>query len=195
MLLSDCKYESWFDQTYNETYLTVKRAGRILLVHLCPALLNDLDELLSCTYRDMSKKEWQLRKHPNITGWLIVAFRYIVYHRIRAWYKEQRTLERLKNEKCDESVAAPFFDAIFLEETEEIMRAAIGERRYALLYAYKYEGVPVKELAAQMGKSVHAMEVALWRWQKICKKMLKNNGKFLLIILWIHVNFGMFLGV
>lgn len=76
MLLSDCKYESWFDQTYNETYLTVKRAGRILLVHLCPALLNDLDELLSCTYRDMSKKEWQLRKHPNITGWLIVAFRY-----------------------------------------------------------------------------------------------------------------------
>ena len=43
-------YTSWFDETYKETYLILRRAGRILLAHLCPALLGDLDELLDCTY-------------------------------------------------------------------------------------------------------------------------------------------------
>ena len=97
--MSDHKYTLWFDQTYSDTYLTVRRAGRILLAHLCPALLGDVDELLDITYSDMSRKEWLLRRHPNITGWLIVAFRYVVYHRIRAWYREQRILERYKNEQ------------------------------------------------------------------------------------------------
>ena len=63
--MSDCKYTLWFDQTYSDTYLTVRRAGRILLAHLCPALLGALDELLDSTYSDMSRKEWLLRRHPN----------------------------------------------------------------------------------------------------------------------------------
>ena len=66
--MSDHRYTLWFDQTYSDTYLTVRRAGRILLAHLCPALLGDLDELLDNTYSDMSRKEWLLRRHPNITG-------------------------------------------------------------------------------------------------------------------------------
>ena len=110
--MSDCKYTLWFDQTYSDTYLTVRRAGRILLAHLCPALLGDVDELLDITYSDMSRKEWLLRRHPNITGWLIVAFRYVVYHRIRAWYRQQRVLVRCANELRVERVADPVAEAL-----------------------------------------------------------------------------------
>ena len=193
--MSDHKYTLWFNQTYNDTYLTVRRVGYILLAHLCPALLGDLDELLSRTYDDMSKKEWLLRKHPNITGWLIVAFRYVVYHRIRAWYREQRILERYKNEQRVFRMADPFTEAMLLAEAEDIMRTAIGERRYALLRAHRYDGVPAKELAERTGKSVHAMEVSLWRWQKACQSAIKSRGKLVMMILWINVNFGVFWGV
>lgn len=193
--MKDCGYTLWFDETYKETYLTLRRAGRILLAHLCPALLGDLDELLDSTYCDMSRKEWLLRNHPNITGWLIVAFRYVVYHRIRAWYREQRILERYKNEQRASRAIDPFAEAMLLTEAEDIMVAAIGARRYALLRAYRYDGVPVKELAEQTGKSVHAMEVSLWRWQRTCRKVLKSHGKFVMFLLWVNVNFGFFLGV
>ena len=193
--MSEHKYTLWFDQTYSDTYLTVRRAGRILLAHLCPALFGDLDELLDNTYSDMSRKEWLLRRHPNITGWLIVAFRYVVYHRIRAWYREQRILERYKNEQRASRAIDPFAEAMLLTEAEDIMVAAIGARRYALLRAYRYDGVPVKELAEQTGKSVHAMEVSLWRWQRTCRKVLKSHGKFVMFLLWVNVNLGFFLGV
>ena len=128
--MSDHKYTLWFDQTYSDTYLTVRRAGRILLAHLCPALLGDLDELLDNTYSDMSRKEWLLRRHPNITGWLIVAFRYVVYHRIRVWYREQRILERYKNEQRASRAIDPFAEAMLLTEAEDIMVA--GDRGAAL---------------------------------------------------------------
>ena len=193
--MSDCKYTLWFDQTYSDTYLTVRRAGRILLAHLCPALLGDVDELLDITYSDMSRKEWLLRRHPNITGWLIVAFRYVVYHRIRAWYREQRILERYKNEQRASRAIDPFAEAMLLTEAEDIMVAAIGARRYALLRAHRCEGVCVRELAKQTGKSVRAMEVSLWRWRKTCEKLLKGRGNFLLFLLSLYVNFGFFLGV
>ena len=193
--MSERKYTVWFDQTYRETYLIVRRAGYILLAHLCPALLGDLDELLSCTYNEMSRKEWRLRRHPNVIGWLIVAFRYVVYHRIRAWYREQRILERCKNARCTAGTADPFQEAMNLLETEEMMRAAIGDRRYALLRAHRFEGIPVRELAARTGKSIHAMEVSLWRWRKVCEKVLKSHGKLFMMFLWINVNFRFFLGV
>ena len=136
-----------------------------------------------------------MRRHPNITGWLIVAFRYVVYHRIRAWYREQRILERYKNEQRASRAIDPFAEAMLLTEAEDIMVAAIGARRYALLRAYRYDGVPVKELAEQTGKSVHAMEVSLWRWQRTCRKVLKSHGKFVMFLLWVNVNLGFFLGV
>ena len=75
------------------------------------------------------------------------------------------------------------------------MRDALGASRYALLRAHRYEGVCVRELAKQTGKSVHAMEVSLWRWRKTCEKLLKGRGNFLLILLSLYVNFGFFLGV
>ena len=106
---------------------------------------------MDITYSDMSRKEWLLRRHPNITGWLIVAFRYVVYHRIRAWYREQRILERYKNEQRASRAIDPFAEAMLLTEAEDIMVAAIGARRYALLRAYRYDGVPVKDLAERTG--------------------------------------------
>ena len=193
--LKDCGYTLWFDETYKETYLTLRRAGRILLAHLCPALLGDLDELLDSTYCDMSRKEWLLRNHPNITGWLIVAFRYVVYHRIRAWYRQQRVLERCANELRVERVADPVAEALNAAETEAFLRDALGASRYALLRAHRCEGVCVRELAKQTGKSVRAMEVSLWRWRKTCEKLLKGRGNFLLFLLSLYVNFGFFLGV
>ena len=188
-------YTSWFDETYKKTYLILRRAGRILLAHLCPALLGDLDELLDCTYNDMSRKEWLLQNHPNITGWLIVAFRYIVYHRIRAWYRQQRILEGYANELRVERVADPFAEALSFAETEAFLSDAIGASRYALVRAHCYEGASVQELAKRTGRSVHAMEVSLWRWRKTCRKLLKGRGNFLLLLLWLHVNLGFFLGV
>ena len=70
-------------------------------------------------------------------------------HRIRAWYREQRILERYKNEQRASRAIDPFAEAMLLMEAEDIMVAAIGARRYALLRAYRYDGVPVKELAEQ----------------------------------------------
>lgn len=119
------EYSSWFDQTYKDTYSTIKRVGQVLLVHLCPALLDDIDELLETTYCDMSKKEKKLRSHPNIIGWLVVAFRYVVYHRIRAWYKEQRALRQLQAEIAGERAVDPFQEAFLFEETETLMRIAL----------------------------------------------------------------------
>ena len=124
--LKDCGYTLWFDETYKETYLTLRRAGRILLAHLCPALLGDLDELLDSTYCDMSRKEWLLRNHPNITGWLSVAFRYVVYHRIRAWYRQQRILEGYANELRVERVADPVAEALNAAETEAFCATPLG---------------------------------------------------------------------
>ena len=193
--LNDREYSSWFDQTYKDTYSIVKRVGQILLVHLCPALLDDIDELLASTYSDMSKKEWKLRNHPNIIGWLVVAFRYVVYHRIRAWYKEQRALKQLQAEAATARIVDPFQEAALFEETETLMRVALGSRRYELLYANKCKGVPAKDLAALTGRNAHAMRVALWRWQNICRKVLKSNGKIIPVILWLHVNIPTFLGV
>ena len=195
MPLKGSGYTSWFDETYKETYLILRRAGRILLAHLCPALLGDLDELLDCTYNDMSRKEWLLQNHPNITGWLIVAFRYIVYHRIRAWYRQQRILEGYANELRVERVADPFAEALSFAETEAFLSGAIGASRYALVRAHCYEGASVQELAKRTGRSVRAMEVSLWRWRKTCEKLLKGRGNFLLILLSLYVNFGFFLGV
>ena len=118
-----------------------------------------------------------------------------IYHRIRAWYREQRILERYKNEQRASRAIDPFAEAMLLTEAEDVMVAAIGARRYALLRAYRYDGVPVKELAERTGKSVHAMEVSLWRWQRTCRKVLKSHGKFVMFLLWVNVNFGFFLGV
>ena len=130
--MNEREYSSWFDQTYKDTYPTVKRVGKILLVHLCPALLNDIDELLASTYSDMSKKEKKLRSHPNIIGWLVVAFRYVVYHRIRAWYKEQRALKQLQAEIAAARVIDPLQEAFLFEETETLLRIALGPWRYEL---------------------------------------------------------------
>ena len=143
----------------------------------------------------MSRKEWLLRNHPNITGWLIVAFRYVVYHRIRAWYRQQRVLVRCANELRVERVADPVAEALNAAETEAFLRDALGASRYALLRTHRYEGVSARELAKQTGKSVRAMEVSLWRWRNTCEKLLKGRGNFLLILLSLYVNFGFFLGV
>ena len=193
--LNGREYSSWFDQTYKDTYSTVKRVGQVLLVHLCPALLDDIDELLEATYCDMSKKEKKLRSHPNIIGWLVVAFRYVVYHRIRAWYKEQRALRQLQAEIAGERAVDPFQEAFLFEETETLMRIALGPWRYELLYANKFKGIPAKDLATLTGRKAHTMRVALLRWQNISKKVLKSNGNIISIILWFHVNIPAFLGV
>lgn len=80
-------------------------------------------------------------------------------------------------------------------ETRELMRIVIGDDRYDLLYAYRCEGISVRELAKRTGRSVHAMEVSLSRWQKTCRKALKTSGKILIPILWIGVSFCPLMGV
>ena len=92
-------------------------------------------------------------------------------------------------------MADPFAEALSFAETEAFLSGAIGASRYALVRAHCYEGVSVRELAKRTGRSVHAMEVSLWRWRKTCRKLLKGRGDFLLLLLWLHVNFGFFLGV
>ena len=96
-------------------------------------------------------------------GWLVVAFRYVVYHRIRAWYKEQRALRQLQAALATELAVDPFQEAFLFEETETLMRIALGPWRYELLHANKFKGIPAKDLAALTGRKVHTMRVALWR--------------------------------
>ena len=51
----------------------------------------------------------QFRKTLDfVSQGLVVAFRYVVYHRIRAWYKEQRALRQLQTEIATARVVDPF---------------------------------------------------------------------------------------
>lgn len=185
-------YEAWFDDTFRATYLTLERSGRILLTYLCPAIMGDLHDLMIQAYMACDKKKKKLYNHPNVTGWLIVAFRYETYHRIRSWDRENRLRDELNYQGRIRAASDSMKDALEDKDLELVFRSAIGNKRYELLKAYYLRGITIDELAVVCGTSEHGMEAALSRWRKKCEKALNCPGLLSIIPLWFYMNFSFF---
>lgn len=185
-------YEAWFDATFRATYLTLERAGRVLLTYLCPAIMGDLHDLMIQAYMACDKKKKKLYHHPNVTGWLIVAFRYETYHRIRSWDRESRLRDELNYQERIRATSDSIKDVLEDKDLELVFRSAIGNKRYELLKAYYLRGLTIDELALMCGTSDHGMEVALSRWRRKCEKALNCPGLLSIIPLWFYMNFSFF---
>ena len=182
--MNDREYQEWYCKVYIETFPIVERAGRRLLAHFGCALMPELDDLVQDAYLVMYKKREKLVEHENITGWLIVALKYIILKRMRAWARRRDAVEKLKQQV--EAVARDLnFDD---QEDMEILRAALGEENFELLKAYHVDGVPVEELAARMGKSVGAVHTKLSRLRRRCYEILSGSGLKTMIGLWMALH-------
>lgn len=182
--MNDREYREWYCKVYIETFPTVERAGRRLLAHFCYALIPELDDLIQDVYLVMYKKREKLVDHENITGWLIVALKYVILKRMRAWARRRDAVEKLKFQ-----VEAVSRDLNFDDQEEmNILRAALGEENYELLKAYHVDGVPVEELAARVGKSVGAVHTRLSRLRKRCNDILSGSGLKTMIALWMAMH-------
>lgn len=185
-------YESWFEDTFRATYLTPERSGRILLTYLCPAIMGDLHDLMIQAYMACDRKKKKLYTHPNVTGWLIVAFRYETYHRIRSWDREKSLLDRLNCQARIRAASSSITDALEDRELEQVFRSSIGGKRYELLRAYYLRGLTISELAVMCGVSERGMESALSRWGRKCETALTCTGLLSVIPLWLYLNFSRF---
>lgn len=187
--MNDREYQEWYCKVYIETYPIVERAGRRLLAHFCYALMPDLDDLVQDAYLAMYKKREKLITHENITGWLIVALKFIILKRMRTWARRRDAVERLKQHA--EAVARETARGLNFEDQEdvEILRATLGEENFELLKAYHMDGVPVEELAARTGRSVGATHTKLSRLRGRCNDILNGSGLKTMIALWVAMHF------
>ena len=159
-----------------------------MIARFCYALDPDLEDMMNEAYIVMYKKREKLVTHPNITGWLIVALKYIILKRMRKWARNRDALRRLKNEvERQHQIRKSDLDFDNLEEVE-ILIATLGRENFELLHAYHVEGVPIDELARRCGKSVGATYMKLSRLRRRGFDILNSTDIGTMAILWLAIN-------
>lgn len=189
--MTERQLENWFKQIYTETYPTIERVGRHMIERACIGLSMELEDIIHETYLTLYKKRHTLCNHENITGWLIVAFKFNALRRMRKWARQHDAMERASSVETSVrsgDLAASMED----EEAVEIMRAAIGARNFGILLDYQAGRLSVDQIAQMLDKSVGATYTFLSRLRKRCLLVLQKNGFHTLLLLWIALHFGRF---
>lgn len=183
----DNESEKWFQDIFLRTHPTVERAGRYLLARFCPHAASEHGDLVQEAYLALYKKRRQLRSHPNITGWLIVALKYLILKRRRTLIREQAAYRLLKT-KYDRSLQKhPMTNSFGNTESASLLRASLPPEDFTLLRAHYIEGIPIQELAQRSHESKGAIYTRLSRLRKRCLLLLKD-GNLYVLLLWIHLH-------
>ena len=183
----DDEYEQWFQDIFQRTHPTIERAGSALLARFCPHAASEHGDLVQEAYLALYKKRRQLRSHPNITGWLIVALKYLILKRRRTLIRKHAAYRRLKIQyarSCKQRLMTNYFENT---EAASLLRASLQPEDYALLWARYVEGVSIEDLAQRTEKSKDAVYTQLSRLRKRCLLLLRD-GNFCVLFLWFSLH-------
>lgn len=162
----------------NETKKIVVQAGKHSIKKY-PVLRDSLDDLIQDTYLELYKNYDKLRKHENITGWLVETMYRKAKDRAKRLYKEvNRTAAQIDPNEVLENMHSSLTDTpehtyIRRENAEELRKALskdIGDEAYRLLEAYYVDGVPLDSLANHEGITPAALKMRFYRWKRRIQK-------------------------
>lgn len=170
--------ERWFELIMNETKRTVVQAAKHSIM-IYPILRNSLEDLIQDTYLELYVNYDKLRKHKNITGWLVETMYRKSKDRAKHLYKEAlRTAFQIDPNEVLENMHSDLVDTpehiYILRETVAELRKTlceeIGVDAYRLLKAYYVDGESLDSLANREGITPAALKMRLHRWRRRIQK-------------------------
>ncbi len=113
-----------------------------------------------------------LKKNPGVTdptAWILGIARHKLVDHYRSREREERKLEAVASSLDVEELVDWAGDDESHERAVEALKDVAGPQRAALVLRY-LDGLPVPQVAAQLGKSVHATESLLMRGKQAFRR-------------------------
>lgn len=180
--------DPWFQKVYDDNYPIVYRYAKILIRCHHGILAADLHDLVQETFFILYRKRKKLYTHVNITGWLIITFRYHYANRRRKWIRHNRNrvymqnLENAPDPKSVEESAFTIDPSMFA-----LLKDIVGEEKFRAITDFHVHKIPIREIAKTYGKSETAMRVQLYRSRKAIRNYLNAHKEIILLIFIVCV--------
>ena len=170
--------EIWFERILTETKKVVIQAGKHVLKKY-PILHDSFDDLIQDTYLELYKNYDKLRKHENITGWLVETMYRKAKGSAKRLYKEanrtsasnvpNEVLENMSSD-LDDTPERTYMQQENASELCKALSKVIGNKAYRLLEAYYVDGIPLDSLAKHEGITPSALKMRFFRWKRRVQK-------------------------
>ena len=134
----------------------------------------DLEDVLQEVF--LLAFENDIRRHPNPAGWLIKATINVCWNATKSNMKSIEKQRRFVQSKMEQSADQTLFfvtskrDETAMVELLMFLEQTLTEDEWALLKAYFLDGIPLEELAAQMGITPNNLRVKIHRLRQKVKK-------------------------
>ena len=125
----------------------------------------DLEDVLQEVF--LLALENDIRRHPNPAGWLIKATINVCWNATKSNMKSIEKQRRFAQSTMEQSADRTLFfvtskrDETAMVELLMFLEQTLAEDEWALLKAYFLDGIPLDELAAQMGITPNHLRVKL----------------------------------
>lgn len=153
----------WFEQVYAEYAQLMFRTGRRLLGS--EANNDDIGDLVQDVFRILWQQRDQLKKHPNIGGWLQMTMKYRVINLSKG--KRRRLAQQISITEMTDIASGDVTpdQAILLDERLKEIRDLLGEENAAMLIDYTLKGYNAKEVSKryEMSESIVYLKVSRMR--------------------------------
>lgn len=134
----------------------------------------DLEDVLQEVF--LLALENDIRRHPNPAGWLVKATINVCWNATKSNMKSIEKQRRFVQSKMEQSADQTLFfvtskrDETAMVELLMFLEQTLTEDEWALLKAYFLDGIPLEELAAQMGITPNNLRVKIHRLRQKVKK-------------------------
>lgn len=164
----------WLQELHDKHYVMLSRLAAKRLRERVGHTA-DLEDVLQEVF--LLALENDIYRHPNPAGWLIKATINICWnatkHHMKSIEKQRRYVQRQMEQIADRTLFC-----IMSKQNETSMREllialeqVLTDEEWALLKACFLDGIPLEELAAQMGVTTNNLRVRIHRLRKKVKKV------------------------
>lgn len=186
--------DRWTPEAFCEYYAFLKQVGNRLISK--PSIqMNDLDDCVQAVLMQVYKKKKRLNDHPNLKGWLVVAFKKELASNRRSEIKKGKWIRQslddshsdaLQKVSTSMSLNPEFFYVDQYPERLEKIKQLIGKENTELLMEAYVEGLPTSVVAARRGISEGALKMRIHRLKEKIRRYPELFFSFLIFELLLH---------
>lgn len=154
--------QDWFSALFRAHYSILLNVGALLLNNK-----NTAEELVDETFLILWSKREMLRKHPNISGWLYITLKNLIYNetRLSKYQRETPLTYETANLATDESE----------DSLSDLLPKGLAEQERQILIMFFEQKLSYEEMASELGISVLACRTRLCRAKAHYKKIIEGN--------------------
>jgi len=164
----------WLQELHDKHYVMLSRLAAKRLRESV-GHTSDLEDVLQEVF--LLALENDIHRHPNPAGWLIKATINICWnatkHNMKSIEKQRRYVQRQMEQSAESTLFSitSKHDEASLRELLMTLEQVLTDDEWVLLKARFLEGIPLEELAAQMGITTNNLRVKIHRLRKKMKKI------------------------